>query len=137
MIKNLRSQRGSWTLIGLLVATAIVLVVAGMVYVRTTSSHDAAIEQQLGAVPGSQKTTIPGKALDAANNAVCEQNLSQIRQAVTAYQSTNTEGGFPSSLEAAGITDPALLKCTVGGEPYNYNPSTGVVRCSHPGHQAF
>jgi len=29
------------------------------------------------------------------------------------------------------------LKCPVGGEPYQYDPSSGRIWCIHPGHEKF
>jgi hypothetical protein len=64
---------------------------------------------------------------------VCRNNIQQLRAAVSIYQGSSQ--AFPPSLESlnAGIS----LTCLEGGEPYDYDPSTGQVHCVHPGHEGY
>lgn len=135
MKKIIQDQRGSWSLIGILVVTAVVLGLFAYLFLTAHNAQDKAVNQELGNVAGSTKTTVPGKAMDAAKNSACQQDLATVRQAISTYQTT--EGSFPPSLDAAGIKNPTLLKCPLGGEPYQYDPNTGTVKCTHPGHESF
>jgi hypothetical protein len=73
-------------------------------------------------------------AMNKAKEATCRNNLQQLRTAIQIFVS-NGEGN-PESLEQLAATSPGLqLKCPVGGEPYEYDPETGTVKCVHPGHE--
>jgi hypothetical protein len=73
-------------------------------------------------------------AMNKAKEATCRNNLQQLRAAIQIFVS-NGEGN-PESLEQLTATSPGLqLKCPVGGEPYEYDPQTGTVKCVHPGHE--
>lgn len=135
MNRLLNDRRGSWSMIGMLITVAIIMVLVGILYLGLGKKQDAAMRQQIGTVAGSTKTTVPGLAEDAARNEACKSNLRQLRDAVTIFQTTN--GSFPPSLDAAGIKTPDLLKCPVGGESYQYDPSTGAVTCARQGHGKF
>lgn len=74
--------------------------------------------------------------IGAANSAVCRSNLVSVRQAIAAQQASDTDGGFPKSLDELHL--PAeVLQCAVGHEPYVYDPQTGQVHCPHPGHESY
>ena len=121
-----RSREGGFfTLIGLLV----VIVIIGM------------LMAMYGGFPGGGKgssgsggaVTVLGGAKGRAESVVCQNNLQQLRAAISIYQGGNQ--AFPPSVESlnAGIS----LSCPVGGEPYEYDPSTGQVHCVHPRHERF
>ncbi len=117
-------ERGFLTLIGLL----IVIVIIGILM---------AMYGMPGGGGGSSGTgapiTVMGGAKTRAQGVLCQNNLQQLRVAIGIYQGNNQT--FPPSLDAAnaGIS----LNCPVGGEPYDYDPTTGQVHCVHPGHERF
>jgi len=67
---------------------------------------------------------------EKAESVQCRTNLSQIRQMILMFQTDN--GRNPMSLRELRL--PAtMLRCPVTGQPYQYDPKTGKVRCpSHP-----
>ncbi|MCS6776041.1 MAG: prepilin-type N-terminal cleavage/methylation domain-containing protein [Chloroherpetonaceae bacterium] len=74
--------------------------------------------------------------ITVAKDTVCQSNLGQVRQAVNVFRAGDPEETLPRSLQELRL--PAeLLTCAVGGEPYQYEPETGAVRCVHPGHENF
>lgn len=71
-----------------------------------------------------------------AKDTVCQSNLGQVRQALNVFRAGDPEETLPRSLQELRL--PAeLFTCAVGGEPYQYEPETGTVRCVHPGHENF
>lgn len=86
-----------------------------------------------GRADGGGKTTM-GAARLAAKDTVCRQNLSQCRQALVLYRTTNDEN--PGSIEELKIGK-TFYRCEVGGEPYNYDAQAGTVTCPHPGHEKY
>lgn len=122
-----RSSRegGFLTLIGLLVVIVIIGILFAMYGMPTGGTGAGG--------PGSSPATIAGGAKVRAQGVVCQNNLQQLRAAVSIYQANNQSN--PPSLESlnAGVS----LVCPVGGEPYQYDPTTGRVQCVHPGHESF
>jgi hypothetical protein len=109
------------TLIGLLVVVAIILTLT-VVYMGG------------GSRGGDSKgpKTVPGRAQDQAYGVHCMNNLNQVRQALQIAQMELD--AYPKSLRDLNL-QPEMLRCPVGGEPYQYDPTTGKVRCLHPGHE--
>lgn len=130
------NNRGNWTLIGLLVAVAIV-VVLGAVYFGGASftsvdKDNKALDQ------ASDKKTVVGQALDTAKGEDCRQRLNQIRAGISTYQASTGTEGFPATLKDIGMgvsTD--YFYCPVNNQPYAYDPTTGKVSCQYKGHEGF
>ncbi len=120
------SERGFFTLIGLLAAIVIIAILFVVYFGGGGGGSSGA-----GGV-GTPATTLGG-AKDRAGDAVCRNNLSQLRAAVSLQLAT--AGANPPSLE--GLQPGIALSCPVGDEPYQYDPATGKVRCAHPGHEAY
>lgn len=119
------SERGFLTLIGLL----IVIVIIGILFALYAGGPPGGVgpEGEGGA------TTTFGGAKERAQDVLCRNNLSQIRAAISMHVATT--GQYPPSLEAL---DPGVpLACPIGGEPYQYDPRTGKVKCIHPGHESY
>jgi hypothetical protein len=120
------SERGQLTLIGLL----LVIVILGILFAIMYGGGGGGGISPAG---GGRAVTTLGGAKRRAQDAVCRNNLSQVRYAISVYQSTG--GGNPPSLESLRVGVP--LACPVAGEPYQYDASSGTVRCVHPGHEAY
>lgn len=118
-------------LVGVLVSIAVlgVLLMVWLYYGAGGSAQgDAAA---LGAPPPVSRV---GEVRQAAESVECRNNLSQIRQAVQIR--TTTEETYPASLQELGL--PAqMLSCPVSGQPYQYDPATGQVRCATAGHMSY
>lgn len=122
-----RSSSGFLTLIGLLLAIVIIGILLAM-YVLPVG---------IGGSGGTGGTgdakTVVGGSIDRARDAVCRNNLAQLRAAIGIRAGTGE--GNPPSLE--GLSAGVELSCPAGGEPYHYDPTTGEVHCVHPGHEKF
>ncbi len=126
------SGMGVFGLLALLVTAAILLALVVAIVPRYT-----------GAGTGAGSGTAPqGKAespVRQAEGAACMSNLTQLRQAITMYQSMNE--GLPANLQALGAQGmtPELLTCPVGGAQYTYqyDARSGKVECRCPGHERY
>ncbi len=88
-----------------------------------------------------QLTTQPaqslyGKAMQhAVGVAGCQPNLEQVRSAIQMYRDDHDRQN-PQSLQALELP-PKTLSCPVGQQPYQYDPATGEVKCTFPGHAQY
>jgi len=119
-----RAEAGYFTLIGLLAAIVIIAILF-VVFLGGGGGGSSAT--------GTGATTTPGKAKERAQDVLCENNLRQLRYEISIYQST--DGANPPSL--ASLQTQVVLTCPIGGEPYEYDPLSGQVRCVHPGHGRY
>lgn len=131
-----RSERGSWSLIGML-ASLVIMMVLAIILLR---GPEAFTGNNSGSGSGALSPTAGvGGAIAARNRAkdtVCENNLQQIRLAL--QMAGVSEEGYPQSLQVLTQQNPGLqMNCPVGGEQYQYDSSTGKVSCVHPGHERF
>jgi len=128
------TNKGNWTLIGMLLAVAIVFIVAAMMFTggnMSTVKKDSSLVDQ-----HSSKQTTYGKAMDKAKGEDCRQRLNQVRTAIQNEKAMSTTEGNPKSLNNLGLA-PGYLKCPVSGQNYVYDPATGAVRCPYPGHAGY
>jgi hypothetical protein len=49
---------------------------------------------------------------------------------------TTTDETYPASLNELGLPA-SMLVCPVSQQPYQYDPTTGQVRCTTPGHTRY
>lgn len=113
------------TLVGLLVVILIIAILAVVVTTGGFGDRKSTRKDGLG-------TTVQGAVRAKALDTSCTSNLQQIRTMIK--MDTTTEDQAPASLEEMKL--PAdVLKCPIGHEPYEYDPSTGQVHCKHPGHE--
>lgn len=128
----LRRIQGGNSMVGILIAAAIVLVLM-VVFLK-------------GGIPGISKSTgparkdnlgktLPGAVKADAEDTVCKNNLQQIRLSIQTEEATDPDETPPPDLKSLHL--PAeILKCPLGGQ-YIYDPKTGTVHCNHPGHENF
>lgn len=111
--------RFGFTMIGLVVALAIIAILAGVVYGLVGS----------GGTGQGEKKSIPARAIEKAESVECQSNLNQPRQAV----SMQTMSGEPAPKSLEELNLGSISKCPVSGQPYGYDPATGRVWCrEHP-----
>lgn len=126
----LRSEHGfsGWSLIGILITAAII------VYLSMTM-----IPKYTGAGEGTAaKAKSP---MGQAESVSCFSNLMNIRTALQTQGALGGGRGKPANLNAlvqsgTGLTAD-MLYCPTGGKqyPYGYDPATGKVWCTYPGHE--
>jgi type II secretory pathway pseudopilin PulG len=121
-----RGRRGSWTLIELLV---VAVLLAGLAIWL--------LPRYLGSGQNNPARNTIQAPIQRAQGVDCQNNLRQVRLAITMAQQTNER--FPASLQelsASGITR-EMLACPVSKQLYVYDPRTGRVGCPYPPHRAF
>jgi len=130
-------NRGSWSLIGLLVVVVIVVVAAALLFGPNGPASLTTVKgknQLLDAK--SKKKTVYGKSLDTAKGSVCMQQLAQIRQGIQAWKATQATEGNPQTLKDIGLAvGQQFYRCPMTDQPYTYDPATGTVRC--PTHTSY
>ena len=84
-------------------------------------------------VEDGRATTTPGRAIEKAKSVECASNLRQLRMLVQTEMTV--EGEYPRKLNAD--SGGALTHCPVSGKPYSYDPRTGRVWCTTPGHETL
>jgi competence protein ComGC len=121
----LHNERGSWSLIGLLVVVVIGLVLV-LMFMGPQSKPDK----------DGAHTTV-GRSMNMAKETECKSNLTQIRTAITMYRSEHEAA--PASLADVqlGTSSPEFVKCPVGKEAYVYDAAAGTIHCPHAGHENF
>lgn len=119
----LRNNKGQiFTIIEILVVVAIIVVAGLYVANKYVGNQETTV---------SKVNTPKGRALGVD----CMNNLRQIRMAIDMYRQSNEEGRFPASLkEVESSLSSSMMKCPVTGVPYSYDPNTGRVWCTTPGH---
>ncbi len=131
----LTNNRGNWTLIGLLVGVAIVVVAMAVMWGsggRFTTAGKAGEDL----ATQSDKTTVIGQSMDAAKGSQCRQQLGQIRQSIEVYKTSNDEN--PATLNDLGLPASAdFFACPTSKMPYVYDPATATVRCPYQYHAGF
>lgn len=128
-------NRGSWSLIGLLVVVVIVVVAAAYMFgkgpgLTTVKGNSQLLDSK------SKKQTVMGKSLDTARASVCLQQLGQIREGIQTYKATEGTEANPKTLKDIGLSvGQEFYKCPVSQQPYTYDPASGTVKC--PTHTQF
>lgn len=81
--------------------------------------------------------TVVGQSMARAKDAVCMDNLKQIRAAIEIAKTSSTdESDLPQDM--SGLKIPGSMQMDpIGKEPYVYDPKEGTVKCVHPGHEKY
>lgn len=117
----MKNRQNGFALVEMLVVIVIIAILAIILIPKYTGVNAV----------GKDKITAP---VQRAHSMECLNNLQQIRSAVTLYTTQNDE--YPPSPEAlTGSISGTSFKCPVSGNPYNYDPASGKVSCSTPGHE--
>ncbi|MCD6361837.1 MAG: hypothetical protein J7M38_13355 [Armatimonadetes bacterium] len=123
MRRTVRNHRKGLILAEILLVVAIIALVAGAYYGLGRKSPDQSGD-------GGAHTT-PGQAIEKAKTVECANNLRQLRMLIQAEMTV--DGEYPKKLNAEAGGD--LTHCPVSGKPYQYDPRTGRVWCTTPGHE--
>jgi len=82
-----------------------------------------------------QPLTVPGRAVYKAQGEQCMENLRELRMMIQMATDDNN-GTFPRSL--TDVPDSIKVRtCPIGGQDYVYDPDTGKVHCTTPGHESY
>jgi len=120
-------RSGGFTLVEMVVALAIVVVLAAVLYGLVNGKgkkggrHGDLLDK-------TKAQSIPGKALERARSVACDNYLTQCKQAVD--MEAQDLGYFPPAIPADMAS---VAKCPDSGQPFQYDPTTGRVWC--PYHQ--
>jgi len=129
----MKKTRG-FTIVSTLITITIMLVLA--VALMKGSGMFAGPGEKVSARKDGKGTTTMGAAMYAAKDDVCRSNLGQVRQSLMVLQSSSGEDSYPQDIHETKLPSD-FYKCPVGHEDYEYDPSTGKVRCPHPGHENY
>lgn len=78
-----------------------------------------------------------GQSFARAKDEVCMSNLRSLRQAIELARSQSEDSVNPATItELAGIPKSMVID-PIDKKPYNYDPTTGNVKCDHPGHSKY
>lgn len=127
VLRALRSTRGQWAIIEILVVAAIIIVAAYFI-----------VPNYLGG--GGKGENGPDRVhtpIGQAESVDCRNNLNQLRSAIEMEKSSSMEGQVPASIAALGPSMSSVSKCPISGKEYNYDPVTGRVSCATPGHEKY
>lgn len=117
------SRKNGFALVEMLVVIVIIAILAIILIPKYTG---------INAV-GKDKINAP---IQRAHGVECQNNLQQIRNAITLYNTQNEQ--YPPSLDAVSSSmSSTSFKCPVSGNPYIYDPASGKVSCSTPGHEKY
>ena len=114
------ARHRGFALIELLVVVVIVAVLAGLYF---------GVWGKRGGMGTTNST--PGEALEKAHGVECASLLNQQRQLIQMKVAEDSQ--YPAALDSSTVPS----TCPVSGQPYNYDPQTGTVSCSTPGHEKF
>lgn len=79
--------------------------------------------------------SMPGLVKLKTEDTVCQSNIGQVRLMIQAQM--GGDDTYPASLTELRGLPKEFLSCPIGKEPYQYDPTTGTVRCVHPGHEKY
>lgn len=134
MISFIKNERGSWTLVGLLVCVIIGLGLLSFLLLPRLFSAEKAKEE--GLVQPKEGQTVLGASIDKAKDTQCAGNLRQIRMMIDSYKSEYSK--WPASLQDLRMqVAPDFFKCPLSGRDYQYDTETGRIVCPTPGHERF
>jgi hypothetical protein len=117
-----------------LLVLAVIALFAGCGKKAADSSTSATTASDSGGIhvgPGAE--SIPGKAIEKAESTACQAQIKQVRDSIR--MDIDSTGKPPASLDQGATA--SISKCPVSGQPYVYDPTTGSVHCSTPGHEKF
>lgn len=139
-----RASRGFGSLIEILIVMAIILGGTAMYMGMSGSSgandamRELANEKGTKSVPGyTEPQSIPGKAIRKAVSFECKNNLDQMRKFIMmAKDESQDNNTYPARLE--DIPDSIRIReCPVTHQQYTYDPATGQIKCTCPGHEEY
>ena len=121
----MKAERRGFSLVEILVVLVIILVLLAIIAPRLFGTAKRPVTQR------------PQSVLQEARSTECINNLSQLRQAqrLAAVQDDEQR---PQSLREIGRGFPeSMFSCPVGKQPHSYDPASGRIACTYPGHERY
>ncbi len=118
-----------------LVATLIVIAIMGVLAVAMLRPWAVGGTAKPARADG-KGDSVPGLVKLKADDTVCMSNIAQVRQFIQIARG-NADDQPPATLAEIQGLPKEFLSCPLGKEPYQYDPTTGTVRCVHPGHEKY
>jgi hypothetical protein len=115
------SRRVGLTLVSVIIAVAIMVVLAALVIGTVVSGS-----KSRGGGP-------PAGPMQKARGMQCPENLKLLRALLLDYEAEGKP--FPAKLRDGGPG--SVTRCPQTDLPYSYDPRTGQVWCTTPGHERF
>lgn len=114
-----------------------VVVIAALFCMTGCSKQESVNTQPEQSAPAGSQSVV-GRSLDAGKSSQCRSQLTQLRQGVESYRvNTGTEEN-PSTLADVNLGVSAdFYKCPVSGQPYSYDPTSGLIQCINPQHVKY
>lgn len=84
-----------------------------------------------GGDEGNQAQSIPGRSIEKAKTVECASNLRQLRALIEMHVAEH--GEYPREFNPG--EQGSIGRCPVSGKPYVYDPRTGQIKCTTPGHE--
>ena len=129
-------RRGS-AMVGMLAAVAIVMVLIVVLFFGSGAFGGPGGKAATPERADKKGRTIPGRVMYGAKDDVCRSNLQQVRYGVEVFKTSSAESQPPEKLEETRLGS-SFYACPIDPhEPYEYDPQTGQVHCSHPGHEKY
>jgi prepilin-type N-terminal cleavage/methylation domain-containing protein len=120
-LKAMRDRRGFVLVEILLVIAIIALVIVGYYGLSGNGEGEAGNEVA--------KPSTPKQALDRGKAVECAANLRNLRAEIEMFQIEH--GRYPEKFNPSG----SVGTCPVSGKSYEYDPKTGRIYCTTPGHE--
>ncbi len=77
----------------------------------------------------TNSVSTPKKAIERGRLVECAANLRNLRAQIEMFNAEH--GDYPKKFNPSG----SVGTCPVSGKPYVYNPKTGEIHCTTPGHE--
>jgi prepilin-type N-terminal cleavage/methylation domain-containing protein len=119
------SKRRAFSLVEILVVVVIMAIIAAVVMPNYLGG---------GKTKDGKKAPTP---MSRAHDTECKSNIGQVRLSIQAYGASDGEERKPASLSELRELPASFHKCPVGNEPYQYDATSGQVKCVHPGHESY
>ena len=127
----MKARRG-FALIELVVVLLLILVGMGA-YFGLRGKMKAAPGELKGERSTSGVESIPLRAMQKAESLACKSNLQQLRQSI--QMDADSSGQYPARIDQGAMA--SISTCPDTKQPYSYDPRTGRVWCTTPGHERY
>lgn len=116
--------RRGFVLVEILIVVAIIALIIVGYYGLSGRGEEGAANSA-----GVERPSTPKQAIDRAKLVECASNLRNLRAEIEMFNAEH--GRYPEKFNPSG----SVGTCPVSGKPYVYEPQTGRIYCTTPGHE--